>query len=232
MSDDRKPRNLSAGAVDPDRLKQAAAEQASARDAARFEADLAAGRLKVWPFRITMAMNMCGLEGPGVDLECGTWEKNPDGDVDAWEAGTAVPSKEQVALIADLTNFPERFFYTPPGPGERRMSGRICWGRRRASQFEDYIDEQGVLHTEWTESRPERKPRQPRQPGSAAAEPKQVALPVTPPARAPAPPAAPPANPHGVDPEKPHRPRRDPRTPSVCSICEWPIGARRHREAR
>ncbi len=65
------------------------------------------------PARATLALDAAGLYGPNVDIECGTWEGNPDGDVDAWELGEAVPTAEQVALMAELTGRPVGWFYAP-----------------------------------------------------------------------------------------------------------------------
>jgi len=61
------------------------------------------------PARITMALDLRGLYGPEVDHACGVAEPA----VDEWEAGTRIPSREQVALLAALTDFPVAFFYHP-----------------------------------------------------------------------------------------------------------------------
>jgi hypothetical protein len=120
-----------------------------ARAGQRQERLLATGRPV--PTRITVALNLGGHEGPQVDLACGTWEGNLDGDVDGWEAGTATPTAEQVKLLAALTGFPVSYFYLPvkPGPflgGDGNMW--ICWRDRRGcvSPEPDWVDERGVLH--------------------------------------------------------------------------------------
>jgi hypothetical protein len=64
---------------------------------------------KPTPERITAALNMAGLDGPGVDYACGVEEPT----VDLWESGELVPTREQVASLAMLTGFPWRFFYMP-----------------------------------------------------------------------------------------------------------------------
>jgi hypothetical protein len=68
---------------------------------------------KVVPARITMALDIRDLEGPEVDIACGAAEP----DVDMWELGLAVPSPEQVTLLAELTGFQPAFFYNPIEPG-------------------------------------------------------------------------------------------------------------------
>lgn len=78
------------------------------------------------PARITAALDARGLEGPGVDLLCGTFEGNPAGDVDAWEAGTAVPDRGQVRMLAALVHMPVAHFYTPIEDWERTATGFVC----------------------------------------------------------------------------------------------------------
>src|SRR5215469_14494842 len=60
---------------------------------------VSAGRLV--PARITIALDLRGLEGPEVDAACGGEEP----DVDMWELGLAVPAPEQVMKLAELTGF-------------------------------------------------------------------------------------------------------------------------------
>ncbi|MFD9947720.1 hypothetical protein ACFWYW_56780 [Nonomuraea sp. NPDC059023] len=68
--------------------------------------DLAAGPV---PYRITVALDYHGLYGPEVDIALGGVEPM----VDDWEAGTLVPTREQIELLAKLTQFPVKFFYLP-----------------------------------------------------------------------------------------------------------------------
>jgi hypothetical protein len=132
----------------------AAAQNVGAREAydaavtaQRAERLLAAGRPV--PARITIALDVCGLHGPDVDERCGTWEGNPDGDVDRWELGLAVPSGEQVRLLAELTGFPIASFYKPIQPGPILGDGPtwVCWGGRRGCEAvaPNVVDERGVL---------------------------------------------------------------------------------------
>lgn len=65
---------------------------------------------------ITMALDAAGLYGPEVDCSCGTFEGNPAGDVDDWELGTHQPTRDQVRLLAALTDMPVAFFYEPFEP--------------------------------------------------------------------------------------------------------------------
>lgn len=74
------------------------------RTVIRMSGDLSASPV---PERITLALDACGLYGPEVDLALGGAEPM----VDEWEAGKRAPTREQVALLADLTGFPVEFFY-------------------------------------------------------------------------------------------------------------------------
>lgn len=99
------------------------------------------------PARITIALDARALDGPEVDLACGTFEGNPDGDVDAWEVALAVPSPEQVRQIAKLTGYPVGWFYEPLPPGPLTGAIYVCTGRRRSSKVlqPNVVDERGVL---------------------------------------------------------------------------------------
>lgn len=88
------------------------------------------------PARATMALDLRELYGPAVDTACGTFEGNPAGDVDAWEIGTATPTRDQVRRLAALTDLPVRFFFEPIEDFERgdmfvcRRSGPKGMGRQ------------------------------------------------------------------------------------------------------
>ncbi|MGA4995931.1 hypothetical protein [Nonomuraea bangladeshensis] len=82
-------------------------QQAAARQ--QLERDIASGRLKPVPERITRALDLHELYGPEVDRALGGEEPM----VDEWEEGKRVPTLEQIKLLAKLTDFPIRFFYTP-----------------------------------------------------------------------------------------------------------------------
>ncbi len=99
------------------------------------------------PARITWALDMRGLEGPEVDEQVGTFEGNPAGDVDDWEAARATPSPEQVLALAELTRYPVGWFYKPVQPGPQTGGMRINWGGRRGCEWvpPDVVDERGVL---------------------------------------------------------------------------------------
>ncbi len=167
--------------------------QQAHRDAARRQRDeqlVATGR--VVPARITLALNAQDddrVDGPQVDLDCGTWESNPAGDVDGWEQGEATPTAEQVGLLATYTGFPETWFYKPMKPGP--LIGRpgepgwlwMCGPRGCTAVKSDWVDERGVLH--YGDDDTDRKPRQHV----------QGALPIPSGPRAPAKPAAPAAPP-------------------------------------
>jgi hypothetical protein len=99
---------------------------------------------KVVPARITIALDIRGLEGREVDVACGAAEP----DVDMWELGLAAPTAEQVRLLAELTGFTVAFFYQPIAPGPMTSSPVfMCHGPRRRCEITaaDVVDENGVL---------------------------------------------------------------------------------------
>ena len=104
---------------------------------------------KVVPARITLALDVRGLEGPEVDTACGAVEP----DVDRWELGLAVPTADQVKLLAELTRFPIAYFYEPLAPGPLIGGGGPVWmcyqrkvdGSRCHPVDQDVVDENGVL---------------------------------------------------------------------------------------
>lgn len=112
---------------------------------ARQQNDRLVATGRVVPARITIALDFRGLEGPEVDIACGAQEP----DVDLWECGVAVPTEEQLRLLAELTDFPIHFFYTPIPPGPLLGgTGRawFCGPKGCESPEPDYVDERGVLH--------------------------------------------------------------------------------------
>ena len=62
------------------------------------------------PHRITIALDLCQLYGPEVDLACGAREPA----VDQWEEGSRYPTWEQLVALAELTGFPVGFFTPKP----------------------------------------------------------------------------------------------------------------------
>lgn len=72
-------------------------------------ADFYAGKAPT-PERITLALDSRELYGPEVDAVLGGEEPM----VDEWESGARVPSLTQVQALAEMTDFPVRFFYQPP----------------------------------------------------------------------------------------------------------------------
>lgn len=73
----------------------------------------------VAPYRITWALDICLLDGPGVDEACGVAEPA----VDEWEAGIRYPAWEELCALADLTGFSVRFFIRTPGIPPLLISG-------------------------------------------------------------------------------------------------------------
>lgn len=97
---------------------------------------------KVVPARITIALDTRGLDGPQVDIDCGTVEPY----VDLWECGLEVPTAEQVRLLAELTGFPVVFFYMPIKPGPLIGGPIFLCGRKCEVVEPSIVDERGVLH--------------------------------------------------------------------------------------
>ena len=119
----RQRRGARVGAFGPGGRKQARIDRVMAKvDAAAERRDPAAyyAAQTPTPERITLALDFAGLEGPEVDEALGGEEPM----VDEWEAGTRVPSLEQVQALAELTGWPVRFFYLPAPPP--LTGGHIC----------------------------------------------------------------------------------------------------------
>lgn len=104
------------------RLTDAEARRVDARRARSRHAAAAAEQeaYRQWdagllvPARITTALDLRGLAGPGVDAACDAAEP----DVDRWEAGELYPTWNQLRLLARLTELPLRFFFLPPARPE------------------------------------------------------------------------------------------------------------------
>lgn len=96
-------REAAAGTV-PDAQRRGYARYLSERDTEK--AYEAWRRGQVVPHRITTALDLRGLYGPEVDRACGVQEPA----VDEWEAGVRYPSWEQLLALAELTDFPVKFF--------------------------------------------------------------------------------------------------------------------------
>lgn len=94
-------------------------------DWAKYQAQLHRQRVfqrdgKPNPSRITAALDARDLYGPEVDLACGVEEPA----VDEWEAGTRVPTEEQVEALSRLTGYSVEFFYRTDMP--RVSIGYAC----------------------------------------------------------------------------------------------------------
>ncbi len=75
----------------------------------------------VVPHRITLALDVNRLDGPGVDEACGVREPA----VDRWERGTLYPEWEQLLRLAVLTGFDVAFFTSPAD--EHAIATNINW---------------------------------------------------------------------------------------------------------
>ena len=81
------------------------------------------------PSAITCALDSRGFDGPEVDEALGVNDAL-DTVVDAWEAGTLVPTSDDVRRLAMLTGYSPHFFYRPAPEAERVF---IC-GRGATSE--------------------------------------------------------------------------------------------------
>lgn len=88
----------------PDAQRRGYARYLSERDTEK--AYEAWRRGQVVPHRITTALDLRELYGPEVDRACGVEEPA----VDEWEAGLRYPTWEQLQALAELTDFPPKFF--------------------------------------------------------------------------------------------------------------------------
>lgn len=130
----------SAAQLAADQAADARVRYAQAQTRQKTARLLASGR--VVPARITLALDMRGLEGPDVDTACGAAEP----DVDLWECGLTVPAPEQVKLLAALTGFPVAYFYEPIAPGDLVGPIMLCGSKGCESLDPPRVDERGVLH--------------------------------------------------------------------------------------
>lgn len=95
-------------------------------DQVERDADGVPAGAPIVPARITLALDAAGLYGPEVDDQVGTYEGNPAGDVDAWELGEAIPTREQVRLLAELCGVTVAFFYWPQEAWETEGHMWVC----------------------------------------------------------------------------------------------------------
>lgn len=163
------------------------------------------------PARITLALDSIGAEGPWVDEALGGAEPM----VDEWEAGERVPTRRQIELLAQLTEFPPEFFYKPVEPWEHEpMTIFMCQMGRRGDNgltiVRSHVDWAGVLQVE--ELTPPRPPYRPRKAKVSPAAAGDLATRTG---------EAPNAG-------KPHRPQEEPGAPGWCK-CGMPYAHRSHR---
>ena len=100
------------------------------------------------PARATLSLDALDLYGPEVDIACGVVEPA----VDQWEAGTLIPTPEQVVALAALTRMPVEYFYEPPDDRERTPTRMFLCDRSKRKHgltiITSWIDDDGVLHRE------------------------------------------------------------------------------------
>lgn len=84
--------------------------------------------------RITIALDTRSLYGPEVDIACGGVEPM----VDEWEAGTRVPTPEQMIKLAELTQYPVEYFYGEDPPEITNVF--ICGRGRRTTPKAPKVD--------------------------------------------------------------------------------------------
>ena len=94
------------------------------------------------PSRITMALDARGFDGPEVDEALGVADAF-DTVVDSWEAGTVVPTVDEVRRLATLTGLLPPWFYRPDPP--ERGPGFMCGETDAAQAVLDAVPAQGTL---------------------------------------------------------------------------------------
>lgn len=103
-----------------EQARAAQLRQQRARDEKRaYQAWRAGG---VVPWRITAALDLRALYGPQVDEACGVTEPA----VDMWEDGQLYPTWEQLQALAELTDFPIRFFTLEYDPIPIDATSLLC----------------------------------------------------------------------------------------------------------
>lgn len=98
--------------TDRQRYNLALDRQRWARRDAQLRADAEAGRRRPSPARITQVLDLHSLYGPEVDRALGGEEPM----VDMWEAGTLVPTYEQMCRLAEMTGVAVWVLYEEPKP--------------------------------------------------------------------------------------------------------------------
>lgn len=174
------------------------------------------------PARITLALDLRGLWGDQVDRDLGVWEPpagwggpvwEPGTAVDRWEAGTLVPTREQVMVLARLTGMPWRFFYTPVENWPERVF--VCERRRGGRGLtivRSEVDHNGVLNFyDPADDGPADEPDEPPRPARARTRTTKSRRPAT-----------------VVAPVATHTFDRDYFDPMACRICGLPERNRRH----
>lgn len=89
---------------------------------------------RVYPERITIALDARGLYGPEVDAALGV----PEPTVDEWEAGLYPPTREQLKRLADLTEYPVKFFLSQPVPFDGATF--VCGANGCTATYPDWPD--------------------------------------------------------------------------------------------
>lgn len=82
----------------------------------------------VVPHRITLALDIRRLDGPGVDEACGV---QPPA-VDRWEQGLTYPTWDELCRLAILTDFPVAFFTE----NAEHLVGSVHLGRIEGNRVE------------------------------------------------------------------------------------------------
>jgi hypothetical protein len=175
------------------------------------------------PARITLALDLRGLDGDQVDRDLDVWEPpegwtnpgwEPGTAVDRWEDGTLIPTREQITVLAALTGLPWRFFYTPVDTMPSRVF--VCERRRGGRGLtivRSEVDHNGVLHIFHEPDEPDDEPDEPKPKRRLPAEPRRAQRTIWR------------ATPVPVD---THRFDRDYGDPMSCRICGLSERNRRH----
>lgn len=134
------------------------------------------------PARITIALDIRGLDGDQVDRDLGVWHSDEglweDGTaVDRWEDGTLIPTREQILTLCQMTEHPWRFFYTPVDhmPERVLICERGSRNGRGLTVVTSHVDDRGVLHRQFSDpgDEPDTPPAPPPSPKPAPRKPQR-----------------------------------------------------------
>lgn len=93
---------------------------------------------KAVPYRITLNLDRCGLEGPEVDAACNAREP----EVDQWEEGILYPRWDQLVALAELTGVDPGWLCRPVKPEHIiPLHKTSAWWHLREAERQQYLQD-------------------------------------------------------------------------------------------